>query len=286
MGNWYLGQAGALVLIPPPAVNLAVSTQFVGSVATSLNGTRTLYRAAQPRQWACQWQALTEDQTTYLRVVGHGLVRGPLRLIDSELRNRLPVRVASGGSYMNSVVDFTQAGGVAATWVAVSDPPAAVPVKGAVSWQRATTAAGSLTAVNADDRVPLVPGEPAVVVSCWARGAAIQAAAAVDAWSTAGVATRTTGTATALAVSAWTLLTMTYTPAGGAAAVSPVVSVASGQAASTLQVTGWQVASSTAPAVWAAGGGAPVVLPGSELTESYLMPGLRQFSLLLLEKRM
>lgn len=282
MGSWYLGPAGALVKIRAPATDLDASPELIGAVHQTLSGSRTVDRIAQPRKWPCRWSALTEDETTYLRMVGLGLVRGPLRIIDGETRNRLPVRVAAAGAYTQSAVDFTQAGSSAPTWLAITDPPATVPVRGVTSWQRTTTAAGELKTVLAAHRVPLIPSEQ-VRVSLWARGAAIQASAALDAWNAAGAAARTTGSVVTLHATNWTYLDVTFTPASDRVELSPLLSVANGQAASTLQTTGWQVAPASAPTLWTPGGGAPVVVAGSELSDTYILTGLRGFGLLLLE---
>lgn len=282
MGTWYLGPVGSLAEIRAPAKDLEVSPEFVGTVHRSLGGAPTVDRVAQPRKWPLSWQALTEDQATYLRLVGQGLVPGPLRLLDPELRNRLPVQIASGGSYKRSAAGFTQSGGSDPAYQAFTDPPATVPVRGAVSWTRTGTGAASLTTAAASSRVPLIPSEQ-VRVSTWARGTAIQVSIGYDAWNAAGTADRTLSGTTTLNVSTWTYLDLTYTPPADRISLSPVLDVASGQAASTTQTTGWQVAPASAPTTWAPGGGAPTVVAGSELTETYLLPGLREFGLLLLE---
>lgn len=267
MATWYLGPLGALVVIPNPTDPLDASPVLLGGVHQSLSGMITVDRLAQPRTWAMEWPYLAEDSLTYLEMVGRGLVTGPLRLIDPMRRNRLPVRVASGGSVSRSAIDFTQTGGSAPTWVPVTDPPVTVPVRGATSWQRTTAGAASLTTANAADRAPLVTGEQ-VRVSCWARGAAIQAAAAYDTWTTGNVPTRVVGTPATLATTTWTQLATTYTVAAGQVSQSPAINVASGQAASTLQVTGWQISAASEPVTWAIGGGAPTVI-AAELTHSY-----------------
>lgn len=280
--TWYLGPVGALTAIPAPAVDLEVSPEFIGGVHRALSGSVTVDRIAQPRSWPLKWAALTEDQANYLRLVGLGLVRSPLRLIDQELRNRLPVDVASGGSYTQSVDSFTQTGGSTPTWVAITDPPSAVPARGVVSWQRTTTAAGVLTTANSYDRVPLITSEQ-IRVSLWARGAAIAASAGYDLWNAAGSNSRANGSTSTLHATNWTQLSVTVTPASDRIELSPLLNVASGQSASTLQTTGWMVSPSSASTTWTAGGGAPTVVAGSELTETYIMVGLRQFGLLLLE---
>lgn len=296
MGTWYLGPIGALVAIPAPAADLDVSPQLIGAMSTSLSGARTLYRTSQPRQWACQWQALTEDQTTYLRAVGYGLVQGPLRLIDPEIRNRLPVHAASGGSYQRYPYPFVGQHSPVPTWVAVGDPPATVPVRGAISWQTNSVDGSpvSLAISGTDTQVPLIPGEQ-VVVSGWVRGASMLAAMGLDAQDINGVVTRTVGTAVTLNSVAWTYLSVTYTPPSSVVSLSPVLVPSVGQPTATLQTTGWQVAPATASTTWTVGDGAPTVLAGSALTtgsgssgssgltEQYLMPGLRSFTLLLIQ---
>jgi hypothetical protein len=268
--------------IRAPTTDLDTTPEFLGAVHTGLSGNRTVDRLAQPRRWPCKWPALTEDETTYLRMIGLGLVRGPLRLVDPEIRNRLPVNIAAPGAYKQSAADFSQTGGSTATWLAITDPPTAVPVRGVVSWQRLTTAAGALTTASTVPRVPVVPSE-LVRVFCYARGAAIQAAAAVDGFNTAGASTRTTGTAATLHATNWTYLEVTVTPAGDRVELAPLLVVASGQAAATLQTTGWQIAPASAPVLWTPGGGAPVVVAGSELNDVYIMIATHGFGLLLLE---
>lgn len=282
MGTWHLGPVGALTEIPAPASNLDVSPELIGGAYRALSGQVTVDRLAQPRSWAMRWEALTEDQYTYLRLVGLGLIRGPLRLLDPEQRNRLPVEVASGGSYSRTADAFTQTGGEDPTWAAVTDPPTTAPVRGAISWERTTTGAASLTTADDEDRVPVVEGEE-LRASIWVRGAAIDAAAAIDAWDSADSSTRTTGTAPTLGTTTWTQLTVTYTVPSGRISVSPVLVVASGQAASTLSATGWQISLSSEATTWTTGGGTPTVVAGSELTDTYVLTGLRGVGLLLLE---
>lgn len=267
MTTWYLGPVGNLREIPAPQDPAEVTPALVGGVHESLTGSVTVDRLAQPRTWALEWPNLPEDDLTYLEAIGYGLVTGPLRLLDPMRRNRLPVEVASGGSVSRSAEAFTQTGGEDPTWAAVTDPPTSAPVRGTISWERASTAAASLTTADETDRVPVVEGEE-LRASIWVRGAAVDAAAGVDAWNTAGSAARTTGTATTLHATTWTQLTVTYTAASGRVTVSPVLVVASGQAASTLHATGWQVSLAAEPVTWAPGGGAPTVVAG-ELANSY-----------------
>lgn len=267
MTTWYLGPVGGLVAIPAPEEGAEVSPALIGGVHESISGVVTVDRLAQPRAWQLRWPTLPEDDLTYLEAVGRGLVTGPLRLVDPMRRNRLPVEVASGGSVSRSAEAFTQTGGSTPTWVAVTDPPSAARVRGAVSWQRTTTAAASLTTANDADRVPVNEGDQ-VRASMWVRNAAIQAAAALDAYDAAGAAARTTGTATTLSVGTWTRLSVTYIVASGRVSTRPVLAVASGQSASTLHATGWQISLASEPDGWAPGGGAPTVIAG-ELAHTY-----------------
>ena len=300
--TWYLGPSGALVAIPAPARGIDSSPGLVGKVSVSLNGTQTLYRASQPRTWNCQWNGLTEDQSNYLRLVGHGLVTGPLRLIDGEIRNRLPLRVATGGSYSQSAADFTFSGGAGAAlaWVPISDPPATVPVRGGLSWQRGTNVA-AVTPTNASDRVPLIPGEQ-IRVSFWIRGTAISVYSAIDLWDATGtmVLRVQSGFGTTMDPVTWTQLSVTTTPLAAHIEASPVVLVQAGSPASSLQITGFQIAQASASTTWAIGGGAPTVLAGAPsavttagntatttgLSDTYIHPGIRQFGLTLIERLM
>jgi hypothetical protein len=268
---WYLGPLGAMRQIPDPQDPMQVDPALLGGVKTSLGGVVTVDRVARSRirSWPMTWPYLTEDDLVYLQLVADGLVPGPLRLIDPWCRNRLPQRVATGGSVSRSAVDFTQAGGSAPIWVALTDPPAGAPTRGAISWQRTTTAAGSLTTTNVVDRVPLILGEQ-IRASIWVRGATIQASAAVDAWDASNTSARTSGTATTLAATGWTQLSVTYTAAAGRISATPVIAVASGQAVSTLQATGWMISAADQPVAWTSIGGAPTVVPG-ELTNAYAL---------------
>lgn len=285
--GWYLGPVGALREIPAPLRGLEVARELLGAVTESLGGGRTLYRRAQPRSWPLSWPTLSEDELTYLRAVGLGLVSSPLRLIDPMVRNLLPVQVASGGSYRRDTSRFAVTSSTMG-WVPVTDPPPAVPVRGAISWVRATTAAATLTLSDTADRVPLITGRR-VRFSTWARGTTIAVAAAVNAYNAAGSAATTTGTAITLHATEWRYLTVDYTPPADRISAAPVLSAASGQAASTVPTTGWQVAFVDRPAEqpqdWTEGGGAPEVLAGSELTDTYERWRRHRFGLLLLERR-
>lgn len=266
--TWWLGPVGSLVSIPAPAAPMDLSAPLIGGEFESLDGTVTVDRLAQHRAYQAEWGYLTEDQLTYLELVGRGLVTGPLRLVDPMRRNRLSVDVATGGSVTRSVAAFTQTGGSTPTWVAITDPPTAARTRGVVSWQRTTTAAGVLTTTLTADRVPLITSEQ-IRASVWARGAAIQASCGVDAWNAAGSSTRTLGTATTLHATTWTQLTVTLTPATDRVSASVLLNVASGQAAATLQTTGWMLSAATETTTWAPGGGAPTVLATSELAQTY-----------------
>lgn len=281
--EWWIGPLGRLVQIRAPAGDLDVSPELVGAVQVSLNGSVAVDRIAQPRTWAMQWQALDEDELTYLRAVGAGLVTGPLRLLDPMMRNLLPLQVASGGSYERSTDDFEALDGTTMEWDAITDPPTGVYSRGVIIWARTTTTTASLAAGRDEtQRVPLLAGRE-VRVSLWARGAAILARAAYDAWDAAGASVAAEGSSVALSVGTWTELSTTYTPTDRVA-LSPRLNVPSGEAVSNLQTTGWQVAYSDQPTTWTLGNGAPVVV-ASELSHTYLMPGLSSYGMTLREAR-
>lgn len=265
--DWYLGAVGHLVAIPAPADPLDASPAFLGAVHESLGGAATVDRLAQPRTWQMEWAHLAENDLTYLELVGRGLVTTPLRLLDPMRRNRLRTEVATGGSQSQTPDAFEQTGGSTPTWVAVSDPPAGARTRGAISWERTTTGAASLTTTHDADRVPLIADEE-IRVSLWARGAAVDVSAAVDLWDAADSSTRVAGAATTLHATEWTQVTVTTTPGSTRVSASGVLAVASGQAASTLETTGWSLSASSAAPSWAAGGGAPQVV-ASDLTHSY-----------------
>lgn len=262
MTCWYLGPVGACRPIPAPLRGMSVKRELVGATTRSLNGTATLYRASQPRQWELSWRLLSEDEAAYLRLVGLGLVTPPLRLIDPAVRNLLPIPVASGGSYRRDTSRFAVTVSTL-SWVAVTDPPFTVPVRGALSWVRTTTAAATLTLAEANDRVPLIGRT--LRISAWARGTAVECAIGYDAFNAAGSAARVTGTPITLDPTQWRYVDIAYTPTTDRVSLAPLLSIANGQAVSTIQTTGWQVAFTDEEPVfsdtWTEGGGAPVVLP-------------------------
>lgn len=269
--------------MPCPAPNLDVAPELIGAVHQSLNGTTSVDRIAHRRSWAMQWPALDEDTLTYLQLVGAGMVTGPLRMLDPMIRNLLPHRVASGGSYNRSTEGFAALDGTTMEWAAITDPPTSVPVRGVIVWARTSTAAAGLRGGgDAADRVPLLTGVP-VRVSMWVRGAAINCRPGYEVWDSAGTGTTTEGGDVALSVSTWTELSINHTPAGGVS-LAPRLQVPSGQVTSNLQTTGWQVAYTDAPTTWTMGGGAPTVV-ASDLSHTYLMPGLVSYGMTLLEAR-
>lgn len=287
-GCWYLGPVGACREIPPPLRGVEVSRESAGEVLTSLGGVRTQFRRSQPRSWPLSWPTLSEDELTHLRLVGLGLVSGPLRLLDPMVRNLLPVQVATGGSYDRDTSRFSVTGGSSSSWVPVTDPPATVPVRGVISWVRAGTGAATLTTSDAADRVPLIPGRT-VRLSTWARGTAIAVSAAANAWDAAGAAAVTTGTAATLHATDWRWLAVDYTPTAGRVSASPALSAASGQAVSTVQTTGWQVAFADQladqPQDWTEGGGAPEILVDPEPKLAYPRWRRYAYEMLLRERR-
>jgi hypothetical protein len=259
--GWFLGPISDCRPIPAPIRGMAVNRESPGTVVRSLAGTTTRYQVPAPRTWRLAWPTMTEDELTYLRAAGLGLTASPLRLVDPMVTNLLPVQVASGGSYRRDVSRFTVTGGSGMSWVAISDPPPGVPVRGGVSWVRNTTAAATLTLSDVSDRVPLLGRGQRW--SCWVRGTAIAVGAAMNIWDAAGALTTTAGSSITLDPVAWRYLEQVYTPTTGKISTAPVLSIAAGQAVSTVVTTGWQmgwadVMVSGAP--WTEGGGAPEVV--------------------------
>lgn len=281
-GEWYLGPVGACRLIPAPIRALTVDRELVGATVRSLAGATTVYRYAQPRSWTLGWPTMTEDEGTYLRMVGLGLVPS-LRLIDPMVSNLLPVQVATGGSYRRDSSRFGCTGGSYTSWVAMADPPVLTPLRGVQSWVRDTTAAGTLTLADISDRVPLV-GRP-VRFTAWVRGTAVTLSAAVNAYDAAGTATLSTGTSLVLDPAVWRYVEVNYVPAAGKMSLVPLLSIAAGQAASTVQTTGWMVAFTGEGGEWSEGGGAPEVVIAT-LGNTYAKWRRYALTMTLIERRM
>lgn len=288
MGTFYLGPLAALREIPAPADPMEVPPTLIGAVHESLSGAVSVDRVAMPRRWAMAWRVLPEDTLTYLAAVGLGLVAGPLRLLDPLVRNRLGRQVATGGSMRRSVDRWAAYDGSSIAWVPLSDPPAGIPVRGAVSWTLPDLSGTELTVASGREastgRVPVLPGET-VRVSGWARGTTgTGVALGADTWDAAGVSVTTEGALTALDATVWSPLSFTYPVPGDGSrpAVSPYLRAPAGQPAATVQITGLQVCDATAPDVWTLGGGTPVVI-ATESTDVYELVDKHSYSMVLRE---
>lgn len=285
MGKWWLGPVGSLVQIPAPADPMDVNPALIGAVHESLSGAVSVDRVAQPRSWAMSWRALDEDTLTYLAAVGSGQIPGPLRLIDPLRRNRLARQVATGGSVRRSTARWTAYDGSTIEWVPLTDAPVAA--RGAISWTLPDLSGSDLFVASGretgTDRTPVLPSESLRITARVRGTTGTDVALGVDVWDSAGASITSEGTLTALDATTWSALSFTYpVPASGRVSLSPYVRAPSGQTAATVQVTGLQVALSSAPDVWTPGGGAPVVI-ASELTETYEVVDRHTFAMLLRE---
>lgn len=280
---WRVGPPGSLVALPSPGVRAGIESfeERIGSISIGLDGTRTRDTLAIKRRWKMGWPAATSQTRALLRALARS-VWGPLRLIDPYETNRLPADASAGGSESLTADMFTPTAGTAA-WVPITDPPAGLPLRGAIAWTRTSTAAGRL-AVAADQdnwRVPLITGQQ-VTLSTHVRGTGGQVALGYHAWDPAGVAASAQTGAVALDPVAWNPLQLPYIPLAGRISLTGFLDVAAGQAVGTVQTTGWQINLGATAAAWQLGGGCPEVF--ADLTTDNPLPhGLHELELTLLE---
>lgn len=254
--SWYLGPLESMRQVPGPIAGLDAS-QVGPGVHTSITGRTAVDRFAAVRVWQMGFRAMSEDDGAYLAAVGQGVVRGPLRLVDPLVRNRLSPNLASVGAIRRSLDGFGTAGAAGTlTRVAITDPPPACPVQTVIAGTSSGNFYITVGKDRASTRVPLIG--PSMTVAFWARGTQ-QVQASGDLWKGDGTNTAGFGPTVTL-TSAWQRVAWTIgTPATGVVAVTPFLYVG-GSTAGTVQIAGISVAASTEPAVWTPGGGAPSVV--------------------------
>lgn len=286
--QFHLGPAGnlqALPIVEHTERVVATRTQ-PGGMLVSLDGTPTKYVLGRRRgRWVIPWVYLDPDQYALLSALQAGLLGSPLRLIDPERPNLAHPRLATGGSEEQSTDGWLATSGTLG-WVAVTDPPPGVLVNGAISWVRPTTAAGDLAPGRTGHayRAPVLGGQQ-MRLSQWVRATSgsFTAAFGTDHFNTAGSVTTVVGSAATVS-SAWTELSTVWTPTTGRVEAAPVLRIASGQPAGTVQATGVQIVYGPAARPWRDGGGAPVVLiPPDGLTEDRPWSGETDTTLTLVE---
>lgn len=280
---WRVGPLGSLIALPSPGVRSGIETadERIGGISTGLDGTRTRDTLAIKRRWTMSWPAATSQTRALLRALARP-VWGPLRLIDPHETNRLPADASAGGSESLTADAFTPTTGTA-TWVPITDPPAGLPLRGAIAWTRTSTAAGQLTVAAGQDheRVPLITGQQ-ITLSGYVRGTSGAVTLGYHAWDPAGAAASAQTAAVALDPVAWTQLALPYTPVAGRVSLSGLLDIAAGQAAGTVQTTGWQINLGPAATAWQLGGGCPEIF--ADLTTDNPLPhGLHELGLTLLE---
>lgn len=267
---WRIGPLGDLVTLPSPGVRAGVGAtdQRVGSVSTSLDGTRTRDTLAVKRSWTMGWPVATAATRSLLRALARP-TWGPLRLVDPHETNRLPVDTSAGGSESRSAAMFTPSVGTVA-YADITDPPAGLPLRGAASWERADTSEGYLRVAYGQQawRVALVTSQQ-VVLSAYLRGDG-EASLGYEAWDAAGAAASGQTSAATLHATNWTRLQIPYTPTAGRVSLTGYVHVAAGQPAGTVETTAWQVELGSTAGDWRLGAGTPPVF--AEITTDNYLP--------------
>lgn len=287
--TWYLGPVGRLVALPvDPDLGLDVSATPQQAIHRSLGGVATRDRLANKRSWPLSFDYLDHSQSAYLEAIDAGDISGTLRLLDPLRPNMLPPDAATGGVRSKTAASFAATGNGTIGFSAFTDPPAEVPASGGIAWTRPDTTAGTLQVARASEnlRVPLVPSVP-VTFRAWCRATvSTLLSLTIEAWSAATTSAGTAAAAAATAVgTSWVNLTVGYTPpASGQLTANPVLSIAAGQPAGTVTVTGLTAVQNVIdPGVWTPGGGAPVVI-SERFKDAYPVPlALHNAQLILLE---
>lgn len=272
--QFHLGPVGALHALPivERTEQVAATRDQPGGIFTAYDGTRTQQVTGRARgRWVISWVLLSPTQYAVLSALRAGRLGSPLRLIDPERPNLAHPHIATGGSEERSAEGWWASTGTR-DWVPISDPPAGVLADGALAWTRPSTAAGDLAPGRTGHsyRYPVLNSQD-MRFSQWVRATtgSVTASLGADHFATSGALTTVVGAAATVPTS-WTELSYLWTPTAGRVAAAPVLRIAAGQPATTVQVTGVQVVYGAAGQPWQEGGGAPVVLVES-LTE--LRPG-------------
>lgn len=271
---FYLGPLGDLRELPPIERTETVSADADAPISehVSLSGARVLDRMGPHRRtWDLSWMYLAPDEVDEIDSLRRGLLGAPLWLVDPQRPNLAAPQVATAGTERRSTDGWTSQAG-ARRWKLLDTRPPGVRSVGAIEWERATIAdILSVGRSTPTQRTPLLPGGGPVSVSGYLRrtsATATQVQVGIDFWLADGNRSTTLAAVTTPALNVWTDLGYSATPPAGAVAFSPVWSVAAGQPASIMQITGVRTghhATAPAPSV---GGGAALVYP-RKLPETY-----------------
>ena len=289
--GFYVGPVGSLVQLPDVASDVDVATARIGGSDASLMGNAWRDTLGYRRTWTWKWADLLPAQLPYIEALTHGLVPGPLRLVDPRRANRLPEQQASGGSRSRSPRGFAvTAGGL--TYRALTrvepDPRTLGPwqlLRGCIEWGRSAGGSGMMFPSDPGTGepwlVPLLTSQERLQLSCWVAG---KAGLSVelrwvevnrDGTSSWLFSEATTDTAV-LQSGAWQLVTANVAPGPDAVALYPRLYTDEAAPSGAVLSTAWQVAALDAeerPAGlwtgepppelaggWRIGGGAPFVV--------------------------
>ncbi|SDC25908.1 hypothetical protein [Actinokineospora iranica] len=277
MHQFHLGPVGALRPLPSPSLGSgpdATATRH-GAIHRSLDGRVTVDRVAVKRTWSLTWPYLDPDTHAYLDALHHGLVAGPLWLVDPERRNRLPPHIAASGSFQHTTTGFFPSAGTLAWTTEVPVPD--VPLAGGLDWS-VPAGGGQLIA----DPCPVLPGEP-VCMSVWVTSTVLPVGLLVALYDAAGAfVSFATSPSPATTPETGARLWLTHTPTAPAALARLALTADSSTSGGRVATTGWQLEPGLTPGGWAPGGGAAHVVPDA-LSAAYPVPGARATTLTLLE---
>lgn len=277
MHQFHLGPVGGLRVLPSPSLGGGpdATAARIGGVHRSLAGRVTVDRLAVKRAWTLTWPYLDPDTHAWLDALHLGAVAGPVWLLDPQRRNRLPARVATGGSVERTTAGFAPTAGTVA-W-STAAPTSGTGIAGGVVWTVPATSAQLLA-----DPVPVLPGE-ALCVSAWVASTVVQVGLIAAFYTPAGAfAGLDSSTSTTVTPAAGQRLALTVTPPSGAGTARVGVITDASPAGGPVATTGWQLESGTAASGWAPGGAAAQVAVDA-LTAGYPLPGAWATTLTLLE---
>lgn len=316
---WWVGPLGAMLSLPDVATSPDNSIERIGAVHTSLDGTRTVDTFGYKRSYSWKWSMLHPVHVSVVEAIYTGIMPGPLRLIDPNRPNRLPIQIAAGGSVTASTRGFTTDDPLNRA-VIYASPAAGGNVDnlgpGKLLRGAVTTVAEESGAVILPDlavypvaKIPQLP-EETIEVSMWVAGTCPFATAAWLPYSRGGdlmppetpavpAAAPTSlrsGDPVALTPGTWTRVAASVPP--GAAAIVPALTATG---AGQVWTTAWQVQRISTPVSaregqlwvcddllvdpidgWNTGGGAPRVV-AANATSAFPIPGLADVALTLVE---
>lgn len=313
--RFYVGPLGGMLALPDVAADVAAPVARIGGSSASLMGRQWRDTLGYRRTWAWQWQWLLPAQLPYVEALTHGMVRGPLRLIDPRRTNRLPENVASGGSTSRSTRGFgVTVGGLAYRDLrAISADPTTLPahlmLRGCQEWLRTIGGSGTLYPAGPEWdgtwQLPLVPHDESLRLSVWVVGqpgvtVGLEWTEYDAAGQGQGYFSEAGGDTVELSATVWQQIAVNVDPDPAAVALSPRLTTPEGSPAGSVFTTAWQiealdaetpppglltVAPGYAPELsggWRIGGGAPVVVADPH-GGSYPRAGFHNTGLVLVE---